>query len=135
MSTATSILLLPKAAPWTAARPMTATTYLLRKAISVMKSTTINPLLMQMNPLMLSGIEDQTQDEVLKSGFSLQKLVSTTGQPSPAIKQGGAGFKVYRVSLLSKADQFYPKCRWQLRCRRHFGCLPQIQLRSEHTEI
>ena len=50
--------------------------------------------------------EDQTQDEVLKSGFSLQKLVSTTGQPSPAIKLSGAGFKVYRVSLLSKADQF-----------------------------
>ena len=50
--------------------------------------------------------EDQTQDEVLKSGFGLQKLVSTTGQPSPAIKLGGAGFKVYRVSLLSKADQF-----------------------------
>ena len=50
--------------------------------------------------------EDQTQDEVLKSGFSLQKLVSTTGQPSPAIKLGGTGFKVYRVSLLSKADQF-----------------------------
>ena len=50
--------------------------------------------------------EEQTQDEVLKSGFSLQKLVSTTGQPSPAIKLGGAGFKVYRVSLLSKADQF-----------------------------
>lgn len=50
--------------------------------------------------------EDQTQDEVLKSGFSLQKLVSTTGQPSPAIKLGSAGFKVYRVSLLSKADQF-----------------------------
>ena len=50
--------------------------------------------------------EDQTQDEVLKSGFSLQKLVSTTGQPSPAIKLGGAGFKVYRISLLSKADQF-----------------------------
>ena len=50
--------------------------------------------------------EDQTQDEVLKSGFSLQKLVSTTGQPSPAIKLGGAGFKVYRVSLLSKVDQF-----------------------------
>lgn len=50
--------------------------------------------------------EDQTQDEVLKSRFSLQKLVSTTGQPSPAIKLGGAGFKVYRVSLLSKADQF-----------------------------
>ena len=50
--------------------------------------------------------EDQTQDEVLKSGFSLQKLVSTTGQPSPAIKLGAAGFKVYRVSLLSKADQF-----------------------------
>ena len=47
--------------------------------------------------------EDQTQDEVLKSGFSLQKLVSTTGQPSPAIKLGGAGFKVYRVSLLSNS--------------------------------
>jgi hypothetical protein len=50
--------------------------------------------------------EDQTQDEVLKSGFSLQKLVSTTGQPSPAIKLSGAGFKVYRISLLSKTDQF-----------------------------
>ena len=49
---------------------------------------------------------DETQDEVLKSGFSLQKLVSTTGQPSTAIKLGGAGFKVYRISLLSKADQF-----------------------------
>lgn len=32
--------------------------------------------------------------------------MSTTGQPSPAIKLGGAGFKVYRISLLSKADQF-----------------------------
>ena len=61
---------------------------------------------MQMNPLTLSALKTQTQDEVLKSGFSLQKLVSTTGQPSPAIKLGGAGFKVYRVSLLSKADQF-----------------------------
>ena len=54
---------------------MTATTCPLRKAISVMKSTTINPLLMQMNPLYVVRAEDQTQDEVLKSGFSLQKLV------------------------------------------------------------
>ena len=68
--------------------------------------------------------EDQTQDEVLKSGFSLQKLVSTTGQPSPAIKLGGAGFKVYRVSLLSKAEPVCPKRRWQLRYRQHSGCLP-----------
>ena len=34
--------------------------------------------------------EDQTQDGSTESGFSLQKLVSTTGQPLPAIKLGGA---------------------------------------------
>ena len=76
------------------------------KAISVMKSTTINPFTYADESTYVVRAEDQTQDEVLKSGFSLQKLVSTTGQPSPAIKLGGAGFKVYRVSLLSKADQF-----------------------------
>ena len=47
--------------------------------------------------------EQESQDEVLKSGFSLQKLVSTTGQPSPALKLEGAGFTVYRISKLSKA--------------------------------
>ena len=50
--------------------------------------------------------EQESQDEVLKSGFSLQKLVSTTGQPSPALKLEGAGFTVYRISMLSKAAQF-----------------------------
>ena len=50
--------------------------------------------------------EQESQDEVLKSGFSLQKLVSTTGQPSPALKLEGAGFMVYRISKLSKAAQF-----------------------------
>ena len=50
--------------------------------------------------------EQESQDEVLKSGFSLQKLVSTTGQPSPALKLEGAGFAVYRISKLSKAAQF-----------------------------
>ena len=50
--------------------------------------------------------EQESQDEVLKSGFSLQKLVSTTGQPSPALKLEGAGFTVYRISKLSKATQF-----------------------------
>ena len=50
--------------------------------------------------------EPESQDEVLKSGFSLQKLVSTTGQPSPALKLEGAGFTVYRISKLSKAAQF-----------------------------
>ena len=50
--------------------------------------------------------EQESQDEVLKSGFSLQKLVSTTGQPSPALKLEGAGFTVYRISKLSKAAQF-----------------------------
>ena len=50
--------------------------------------------------------EQKSQDEVLKSGFSLQKLVSTTGQPSPALKLEGAGFTVYRISKLSKAAQF-----------------------------
>ena len=50
--------------------------------------------------------EQESQDEVLKSGFSLQKLVSTTGQPSPALKLEGAGFTVYRISELSKAAQF-----------------------------
>ena len=48
----------------------------------------------------------ESQDEVLKSGFSLQKLVSTTGQPSPALKLEGAGFTVYRISKLSKAALF-----------------------------
>lgn len=42
--------------------------------------------------------EQESQDEVLKSGFSLQKLVSTTGQPSPALKLEGAGFTVYRIT-------------------------------------
>ena len=50
--------------------------------------------------------EQESQDEVLKSGFSLQKLVSTTGQSSPALKLEGAGFTVYRISKLSKATQF-----------------------------
>ena len=50
--------------------------------------------------------EQESQDEVLKSGFSLQKLVSTTGQPSPALKLEGAGFTVYRISKLSKAAHF-----------------------------
>ena len=50
--------------------------------------------------------EQESQDEVLKSVFSLQKLVSTTGQPSPALKLEGAGFTVYRISKLSKAAQF-----------------------------
>ena len=50
--------------------------------------------------------EQESQDEVLKSGFSLQKLVSTTGQPSPALKLEGAGFTVYRISKLSQAAQF-----------------------------
>ena len=50
--------------------------------------------------------EQESQDEVLKSGFSLQKLVSTTGQPSPALKLEGAGFSVYRISKLSKVNEF-----------------------------
>ena len=50
--------------------------------------------------------EQESQDEVLKSGFSLQKLVSTTGQPSPALKLEGASFTVYRISKLSKAAHF-----------------------------
>ena len=50
--------------------------------------------------------EQESQDEVLKSGFSLQKLVSTTGQLSPALKLEGAGFTVYRISKLSKAALF-----------------------------
>ena len=50
--------------------------------------------------------EQESQDEVIKSGFSLNKLVSTTGQPSPALKLEGAGFTVYRICKLSKAAQF-----------------------------
>ena len=50
--------------------------------------------------------EQESPDEVLKSGFSLQKLVSTTGQPSPALKLEGAGFIVYRISKLSKVNEF-----------------------------
>ena len=49
---------------------------------------------------------DGSKDAVLKSGFSIQKVVSTTGPGSPAPKLEGAGFTVYRVWDLSKADQF-----------------------------
>lgn len=48
----------------------------------------------------------QSQDEVMKSGFSIQKLVSTTGQPSPALELAGAGFTVYRISDLSREASF-----------------------------
>ena len=54
----------------------------------------------------VNRVEQQSEDEVLKGGFSLNKLVSTTGQPSPAIKLKGAGFTVYRIADLSKAAQF-----------------------------
>ena len=51
--------------------------------------------------------EQESQDEVLKSGFSLQKLVSTTGPAlSGAESWRARGFTVYRISKLSKAAQF-----------------------------
>ena len=50
--------------------------------------------------------EIRSEDEVLKSGFSLTKLMSTTGQSSPAERLDGAGFTVFRISALSKVDQF-----------------------------
>lgn len=50
--------------------------------------------------------DDYSNDAVLKSGFSIQKVVSTTGPGTPAPKLEGAGFTVYRVWELSKADQF-----------------------------
>lgn len=50
--------------------------------------------------------EESSPDAVLKSGFEIRKLVSTTGQPSPALKLQGAGFTVYRVSALSKVSEF-----------------------------
>lgn len=49
---------------------------------------------------------DGSKDAVLKSGFSIQKVVSTTGPGSPAPKLEGAGFTVYRVWELSKVNQF-----------------------------
>lgn len=48
----------------------------------------------------------QSLDAVLKGGFELRKLVSTTGPGSPAPKLEGAGFTIYRIPDLSKADQF-----------------------------
>ena len=50
--------------------------------------------------------DDHSNDAVLKSGFELRKVVSTNGPGSPAPKLEGAGFTVYRVWDLSKADQF-----------------------------
>ncbi len=50
--------------------------------------------------------DDYSNDAVLKSGFSIQKVVSTTGPGTPAPKLEGAGFTVYRVWELSKAEQF-----------------------------
>ena len=49
---------------------------------------------------------DGSRDAVLKSGFSIQKVVSTTGPGSPAPKLEGAGFTVYRIWELSKVDEF-----------------------------
>lgn len=49
---------------------------------------------------------DGSRDAVLKSGFSIQKVVSTTGTGTPAPKLEGAGFTVYRVWDLSKVDEF-----------------------------
>ena len=69
--------------------------------------------------------EQESQDEVLKSGFSLQKLVSTTGQPSPALKLEGAGFTVYRISKLSKAAQFKQNPDGSYDAQSIFGRLPQ----------
>lgn len=50
--------------------------------------------------------EDTSRDEVLKSGFELNKVISTTGPGSPAPKVEGAGFTVYLIRDLSKASQF-----------------------------
>ena len=49
---------------------------------------------------------NQSLDAVLKGGFELRKLVSTTGPGSPAPKLEGAGFTIYRIPDLSKANQF-----------------------------
>lgn len=49
---------------------------------------------------------DGSKDAVLKSGFSIQKVVSTTGPGTPAPKLEGAGFTVYRVWELSRVNQF-----------------------------
>ena len=50
--------------------------------------------------------DDHSNDAVLKSGFELRKVVSTTGPGTPAPKLEGAGFTVYRVWDLSKVDEF-----------------------------
>lgn len=50
--------------------------------------------------------EDLSKDAVLKSGFELRKVVSTTGPNSPAVKLEGAGFTVYRIWELSKVSEF-----------------------------
>ena len=49
---------------------------------------------------------EHSLDAVLKGGFELRKLVSTTGPGSPAPKLEGAGFTIYRIPDLSKVDQF-----------------------------
>ena len=49
---------------------------------------------------------EHSLDAVLKGGIELRKLVSTTGPASPAPKLEGAGFTIYRIPDLSKADQF-----------------------------
>ena len=50
--------------------------------------------------------DEHSKDAVLKSGFSIQKVVSTTGPSTPAPKLEGAGFTVYRVWELSKVSEF-----------------------------
>lgn len=53
----------------------------------------------------ITRTEQQSEDEVLKSGFELTKLVSSTGS-STGIKLEGAGFTVYTVAKLTKAGEF-----------------------------
>ena len=50
--------------------------------------------------------DEHSKDAVLKSGFELRKVVSTTGSGTPAPKLEGAGFTVYRVWDLSKVSEF-----------------------------
>ncbi|MCO7108330.1 hypothetical protein NIA69_03010 [Gemmiger formicilis] len=72
--------------------------------------------------------EQESQDEVLKSGFSLQKLVSTISA-QPCFEIGRCG--LYRLSHLQteQGDAVQAEPGWQLRCRQHPICLPQGQLR------
>ena len=105
MSTATSIRQWLRAVRCPASRH-TMVLPQLRRRVSVRRNQPLQHPGLRQRGQYITHDTDGSKDAVLKSGFSIQKIVSTTGPGSPAPKLEGAGFTVYRIWELSKVDEF-----------------------------